>query len=489
MTTITTRLGKVTGGSTPGALRFLGIPFARPPVGALRFRAPEPHGPWAGTLDGTRFGDRAMQAELPDLLRQGRDAPDDSMSEDCLVLNIHTPAADQRARPVLFWIHGGAFTIGSANDYDGSILAAQGDVVVVAVNYRLGLFGFLDLAAHGDDLAGSAANGIRDQLLALAWVRDNIADYGGDPGNVTIFGESAGGASVNALLAAPAADGLYHRAIAHSGTAVTRPPPAAAPGLAAHLKVAEEGLLEHLKGMPAAQLLAAQVESGSGAGAGVDGTVVTRDTYQAIAEHGAGGVPYIAGYNLNEGTLFTAVDANAETFAPASQFIAAMTLDGADPTSYLAALKDAHPNDGARGIYERVWTDMFRRASMRTCEAASAAGPGGWLYRFDMPSTIQGGTLGATHASEIAFTFNRYARPDSAGLKFHDGGDPAVTRLAERWSNTVIAFARGGDPNGAGLPHWSPYSAEARDGLVLDAEPRIEANLDGAARALWPTGG
>ena len=493
MTTISTRLGKVMGRSAPampgterGVLQCLGIPYAKPPLGELRFRAPQPHGPWSGTLNATQLGNRAMQTELPDVLKLGRDPAPDAMSEDCLVLNIYTPAADGRARPVLFWIHGGGFTIGSANDYDGSVLAAQGDVVVVAVNYRMGLFGYLDLAAYGDELAGSASNGFRDQILALAWVRDNIADYGGDPDNVTIFGESAGGASVNAILAAPSADGLYHRAIAHSGTATTTPPPPVAAALAGFLKVPEEGLLQHLQAMPAADLLAAQADSGIGGGASIDGTVVTRDTYQAIAEHGAGGVPYIAGYNANEGTLFTAVGSDPDTFAPMAHFIAQMTCDGADPTDYLVAMRDAHPDDGAQELYERAWTDMFRRASMRTCEAATDAGPGGWLYRFDLPSTVMDGRLGATHASEIAFTFNAYTRPDAPGLKFHDGNDPAVRRLAEQWSNTVIAFARNGNPNGAGLPQWSRYSATERTALVLDAEPRIEADPDAAARGLWP---
>ena len=488
MTTITTRLGKVTGRSERGTEQFLGIPFAKPPVAGLRFRVPVPHGPWTSTLDATRLGNRAMQTELPDLLQTGRNRAADAMSEDCLVLNIYTPAADGRARPVLFWIHGGGYTIGSANDYDGTVLARQGDVVVVAVNYRLGLFGYLDLSAYGADFAGSASNGFRDQILALEWVRDNIGDYGGDPGNVTIFGESAGGGSVNAILAAPSADGLYHRAIAHSGSAMTTPPPAVAPALAGHLKVAEDSLLQRLQDMPAADLLALQVDSGIAGGTGVDGTVLTRDTYQAIAEHGAGGVPYMAGYNANEGTLFTAIDANEDTFAPATHFIAAMTCDGADPTEYLATQRAVHPEADAKALYELMWTDMFRRASMRTCEAATAAGPGGWLYRFDMPSTILEARLGATHASEIAFTFNAYAEPDSPALKFHDGNDPAVRHLAEDWSNTVIAFARTGDPNGAGLPTWSPYSSAAQSALVLDAEPRIEANPDSAARALWPGG-
>ena len=208
MTTITTRLGTIVGKLENGIQIYRGVPYAEPPVGERRFKAPELRGPWSGTLDATRPGNRAMQPKIP-----GLGSSSATYSEDCLVVDIYTPAADGRARPVLFWIHGGAYYIGSGNEHDGSILAAQGDVVIVTVNYRLGVFGFLDLSKYDDALAGSVSNGFRDQILALTWVRDNIKDYGGDPNNVTIFGVSAGGASVNALLAAPSADGLYHRAL------------------------------------------------------------------------------------------------------------------------------------------------------------------------------------------------------------------------------------------------------------------------------------
>ena len=358
MTPLTTRLGTIVGKSENDIQSFQGIPYAKPPVGERRFRAPEPHGPWSGTLDATRLGNRAMQPETPVSPPSA-----EAFSEDCLSVDIYTPAADGRARPVLFWIHGGAYYIGSGNDHDGSVLAAQGDVVVVTVNYRLGVFGFLDLSKYDDDLAGSASNGLRDPILALTWVRDNIADYGGDPNNVTIFGVSSGGGSVNALLAAPSADG---------------------------------------------------------------------------------------------------------------------------PGEYLAALQDAYPDDTGKTLTERVWTEMFRRAAIRTSEAVTAAGSSGWLYRFDLPSSVMDGALGATHGCEVPFTFNYYARPETSRIAFfHDPKDPVVRQLAEQWSNTVLAFARTGDPNGAGLPHWSPYSADRRGVLILDAASRIEQDPDSELRKRW----
>ncbi|MBV04957.1 MAG: hypothetical protein CL474_03080 [Acidobacteria bacterium] len=484
MTTVTTQLGTIAGKSENGIQMFLGVPYGKPPVDERRFLAPEPHGPWSGTLDATRLGNRAMQPENP----MGPPSAE-AFSEDCLTVDIYTPTADSGARTVLFWIHGGAYYIGSGNDHDGSILAAQGNVVVVAVNYRLGVFGFLDLSKYDDDLAGSASNGFRDQILALTWVRDNITDYGGDPNNVTIFGESAGGSSVNAILAAPSADGLYHRAIAHSATAITNPPSPLALGLATHLKVDEGDLLSCLQQLSAEELLAAQLGAGVLGEASVDGVVVTRDTYQAIA---ARGVPYIAGSNLHEGTFMTSFAPEGTPFDPMTAVLGAMPFDllpvGTEPGEYLAALRTAYPDDTDKTLYQRVYTEMFRRAAIRTSEAVAAAGSSGWLYRFDLPSSVMDGVLGATHGCEVAFTFNDYARPEISRIAFahyHDPKDPVVRQLAQQWSDTVLAFARTGDPNGAGLPHWPRYSANQREVMILDAKSRIEHDPDRQLRERW----
>ena len=493
MTTITTRLGTIVGKLENGIQIYRGVPYAEPPVGERRFKAPELRGPWSGTLDATRPGNRAMQPKIP-----GLGSSSATYSEDCLVVDIYTPAADGRARPVLFWIHGGAYYIGSGNEHDGSILAAQGDVVIVTVNYRLGVFGFLDLSKYDDALAGSVSNGFRDQILALTWVRDNIKDYGGDPNNVTIFGVSAGGASVNALLAAPSADGLYHRAISQSGLGVTNSPPplASASILAGYLKVDESELLTLIKQLPAEELLAAQLASGIRVDASVDGVVVTRNTYQAIAERGARGVPYIAGSSRDEATVFTSYAPEGSIFDPmiavqgTTTWLGAKTFDllrtGVEPAGYVAALRGAYPFDTSKKLYERVWNEMFRRSAIRTSEAVTAAGSIGWLYRFDLPSSGNGGALGAYHGSDVAFTFNDFARPSIPHRPFlYDPQDPVVLKLAEQWSNTVLAFARTGSPNGAGLPRWSSYSADKREVLILDAVSRIELDPDATLRKRW----
>ena len=257
---------------------------------------------------------------------------------------------------MLVWIHGGGFALGSANEYDGSMLAAQGDVVVVTINYRLGLLGFLDLSPLGEEFAGSASNGFRDQILALQWVRDNIADYGGDPGNVTVFGGSAGGHSVHALLAAPSADGLFHKAIAHSPGTVNTPPDDLLTPLAAELGLEGNALLAHLRAMSAGAFLAVQGAVGTGVG-GMDGTVVTRSTNAAILERGAQGVPLIAGTNRDEGTLFS-VGFDPATHGASERRIARFVTAGADPAPYLNALTATYPAAEPKG---------FTNASGETC--------------------------------------------------------------------------------------------------------------------------
>ena len=280
-----------------------------------------------------------------------------------MFLNVVTPGVEGAPRPVLFWIHGGGFVNGSANEYDGSMLAAQGDVVVVTINYRLGLFGYLDLSPLGSKFAGSGSNGFRDQVLALEWVRDNITDYGGDPGNITIFGESAGGASVLALLAAPAADGLYHKAIAHSPGTVDQPPPDLVTPLLTQLGGQAVDLYEKLRAMTAAELLAVQGAIPN-VGGGVDGTVVTRSTNDAITERGARGVPLIAGTNRDEGTFFSALIAMFDAdFQPANRELAAVVVGGANAAPYVDALEAQYPDADAVEIYERIWGAMFRKSA------------------------------------------------------------------------------------------------------------------------------
>jgi para-nitrobenzyl esterase len=480
MTYLKTRLGEIRGIDDGKVKSFLGIRYGQSPTNGRRFLPPLRTCPWTGTLDATTYPNRAMQLKT----ESSRGEPiEGDMDEDCLFLNIVTPSNNTKSCPVLLWIHGGAFINGSGNEFDGSVLAYQGNVVVVTVNYRLGLFGFLDLSIHGRRYASSASNNISDLILALQWLQENIGDYGGDCNNVTIFGESSGGSAVLGLLAAPSADNLYHKAIAHSPTCPYKTLSDPTDLILKQLNVDKNEYIETLLSMPAKKL----VDLKGYYGICVDGLVITRCAYEAIRDRGALGVPLLIGTNREEGTLYTSGEDEAQDHYPAWNIgLAKQTLCGGDPTKYLAALAREYPDASPGKFHEMIWTDMFRRNSLIAAELASAAGPGGWFYRFDYPANLpRYRKLGATHSCEMAFTFNLFAKKDARGHIFHDRDNPDVRRLANIWSDTIIGFARTGQPNGFGLPHWPKYRSPDRQCLIFDARPRIEADPDEIHRGLW----
>jgi len=484
MTTLATRLGKVRGLNDNRVQTFLGVPYAEPPIAERRFKAPLMTSGWDGTRDATQFPNRAMQPDSSINLSAFKQPIAGEVSEDCLYLNIVTPSTTGNPRPVLFWIHGGAFVTGSANEYDGSVLADQGDVVVVTVNFRCGAFGFLDVSALGPDYENSIANGVQDLTLALQWVQENIEDYGGDPGNVTIFGESSGGSLVHSLLGAPAADRFYHKAIAHSATCVYRLPTDRTESISKRMGVDQTDYLDKLLSMPAQDI----VDLDLGFGIVVDGTIITRSTFDAIKDRGEDGVPLITGTNRREGTLYTqGDDAEQEHYPALNKGLATEMLLGGDPANYLAGLRDTYPDATPGRFHEMLWIDMFRRICSRAAEAVSQAGPGAWLYRFDLPANLpEARNLGATHASEMAFTFNTFAKPDThACLTFHDRNDSVVRRVAKAWSDTIIRFAKTGNPNGGELPDWPVYETGERNCLIIDDDLRVESDPDELHRSLW----
>ena len=469
--TIETRLGPVTGLAQEDFLVFLGIPYVAPPVGDRRWMPPHPADPWPTGLDATHYPNRSFQPPHSGVLA-GREIPG-AFSEDCLYLNIYTPAADDKTRPVMFWIHGGAYIQGSANQYDGTALAVENDVVVVIINYRLGIFGFMDMSGFGSDYDGSAALGFQDQIAALSWVRDNIADYGGDANNVTIFGESAGGGSVLALLAAPTAKGLFHKAIGFSPGEVMGSPKDNIPALSRKLNSERPDLLVRLRDLPAESLLALQLDGVVNTDASVDGTIVTAQPSQAILESGGNGVPLIAGCNKDEGSFM------ADVFPPESRELMtqrfAVTIGNGNAAAYLAHLKDLVPSGDLREKLVREWYDCFRASALRTAEASTVAGAGGWVYSLEVPGSTP---LGAAHGSDVAFTFNmiNHCEPGLAG--FHEPTE--INRdIAGKWSKTFANFARTGDPNGGGLPEWPKYDPAKRACLVVDSDPKIVEDPDG----------
>ena len=479
-----TRMGKVRGVDHGEVKEFLGLRYGLSTAGKRRFLPPVMAPKWNTTFDATQHPNQAMQQ----IKSQSIWPPvAGKVSEDCLFLNIVTPTTQDTPRPVLFWIHGGAFVSGSANEYDGSVLAAQGDVVVVTVNFRLGVLGFLDLSAEGPEYRHSASNGVLDIILALQWVRDNIQDYGGDPANVTLFGESSGGTLVLSLLAAPVADTLYHKAIAHSATCVFRQPSDRADALAKRLKVERSKFMAALLSLSGEEIVGLNIP----AGVCIDGSVITRSSLNAIAERGAAGVPLMTGTNLREGTLYTNGDDASQAHYPSfNTGLAKEMLLGCDPHHYLAALDEAYPglSDGKR--HELIWTDMFRRICLLAAESATGAGTGGWLYRFDLPANLpQFQKLGATHSAEMAFTFNSFATPERDYKVYHDWRDPTVRQVAKVWSDTIIRFARTGQPNGGDLPHWPRYEDRQRHCLIINRDFKVQSDPDKLHRGLWQRGG
>jgi para-nitrobenzyl esterase len=301
MTIAATRSGKVEGVEHDGVLVFRGIPYAAPPVGPRRFLPPAREAAWDGVRDATRFSPEIAQADLPIARMLGSGGA--NSSEDGLYLNVWTPACDDARRPVMVWIHGGAYIFGSGSVawYDGTRFARQGDVVLVTINYRLGPLGFLHLADEfGPALAGSGNAGILDQVAALEWVRESIAGFGGNPDDVTIFGESAGANSVGTLLGLPAARGLFHKAIAQSGAGMwvsDRDRAASIARLTLDQLPGRPRDIETLQSLPVADLFAAQPGARVGAGASgggltwqpvVDGDVLTQKPLDAVkAGHAA----------------------------------------------------------------------------------------------------------------------------------------------------------------------------------------------------------
>ncbi len=447
---VTTSAGALRGAAQGDIVVFRGIPFAAPPVGALRWRPPQPPAAWDGVRDATKFG-----PACPQILRPG--APELPQSEDCLTLNVYAPAtAPQGGLPVMVWIHGGGFTqgAGSLPAYDGTSFARQG-VVLVTLNYRLdrlGRFGHpaLTRAQAGEGLANY---GLMDQVQALGWVRDNIAAFGGDPQQVTIFGHSAGGVSVNFLMAVPAARGLFQRAIAQSGgvaievTQRLREPAGRFPALekdgvevAASVGIADdERAPEKLRALDVAQILAFKHENNS-TNPVVDGTFVPEDIGRVFHEGRQHAVPYLTGIDSWEASLIRRFNLPPQAVL--------FDVPAARAREVYGPLDD-------RALTEAYFSDVLFLAPAWTLAAdMAAAKEPAWLYYYSyVDDALRGTVPGAAHGDEVGHLFQQARRPDGA-LSAHDLDVSAPLR--RYWLN----FARNGDPNGADLPRWPPFNRD-----------------------------
>ncbi len=492
---VDTPSGPVQGLEKRGVLQFRGIPFAR----AERFRAPQRVEPWAEVRDATRFGLTAPQvAGLTESLIGAQDRPS---GEDCLVLNVFTPAADEGARPVMVWIHGGGFTSGAGSVpwYDGTNLVLRGDVVVVTINYRLGALGFLHLGHLDPGFAGSGANGIRDQVMALEWVRDNIDAFGGDPGNVTIFGESAGGMSVGTLLGTPAAAGLFHGAIAQSGAAAHTHRPDTAEWVTGRILSALDlspTSVEGLLAAPVDALLAAQgtVEAGRGLAASdgegppvgaltfqpvVDGTVLPGPVLDAVSAGSASGVPLVIGSTAEEWNLFHIRARSAGSMSEEQLRHRVATLAGDRADDVIDAYRSGGADTGPDAVMCSIMTDhVFRIPAIRLASAQVPHAPRVSMYRFDYASPA----LGACHAIDVPFVFDNL---DRRGVDMLLGGlDEGSRALAGRTAQAWVTAARTGLPAHDDLD-WPAYDLDRRLTCVLDREVAVEADPGAGRRTLW----
>lgn len=487
--------GKLEGEEQDGVLVFRGVPFALAPLGARRWLPPEQLAAWSGVRDARRFGPVAPQnpvllAALAAMKIAGE------QSEDCLNLNIWTPAADRRRRPVMVWIHGGGFTIGSGSQpiYDGSVLARRGDTVLVTINYRMGALGFLRLSdLTGGRIPSTGNEAILDQIAALRWVRDNIAEFGGDPENVTLFGESAGAMSVGTLLAMPQARGLFHKAILQSGSCHTAASVERANRVAERLlsklgvAAADPGAI---RALPADRLLKALLLAdgrtpdpalGMAYQPVVDGTLLPRPAIEMVAQGSAQGVVVMIGSNLEEWKLFALNDPSLPQLdreGLAKRVSRRLTADFADPLigAYQKTRAQRGAPTGAPELFSAIETDrVFRMPGVRLAEVQGRREPRLFSYLFTWRSPAMGGALGSCHALELGFVFGTNHLP---GMTAFAGAGVAVERIEREIQDAWLGFARAGDPG------WPAYTERSRTTMLFGESSGAEnAPLEGERRA------
>ncbi|MSP61770.1 MAG: carboxylesterase family protein [Myxococcales bacterium] len=488
-----TKQGMIHGAQDGPARAFLGLPFAAPPVGDNRFRPPQPAPSFAGVRDATAYGKTCPQ------FNPTTGAYDEKTSEDCLTLNVWTPTAPSSPRPVMVWLHGGGFVLGSGSEdlYVGTNLAAAGDVVVVTVNYRLGALGFLAhpaLAAEDPGHPSSGNYGLLDQQAALRWVQSNIAAFGGDPKNVTLFGESAGGISVCQQLVSPGAAGLFHRAIVESGPCVVLPAPTRATweaqgeALAKALSCGGDApalrtCLRVKSAREVAGALPRRTEIIFGEGYAwtphQDG-VVLPDSPLALLKAGRGArVPLLVGANRDEGTIFFALGAKVENEADARKALGAI-MPAAQVDAVLNQYKLASyptPKDAAL----QVMADAFACDARRLARLHSAHSP---VFEYHFTRAFQWAipNLGAFHSAELPFIFkNPYTF-----INLKDEEKPLSDAMQSYWTR----FAAKGDPNGGaptGGVAWPAYTSDGDQHLKLDLTIETGSGLRKSACDFWDT--
>lgn len=486
--------GRLRGVVEDGLAVFRAVPYAAPPVGALRWRPARPHPGWSGTRDATADGPSApqMYMEGGDPVLGGHGSP--PFDEDCLTLNVWTPAADNARRPVLVWIHGGGFVSGSGSlpNYSGATFARDGDLVVVSINYRIGPLGYLHTGPEEGAQDPGANHWLTDQLAALRWVRDNIAAFGGDPDAITVAGQSGGAVSTAALAGLPETRGLIRRVILMSPPfGLDLPVPDDRPErTAAYLEAAGVKSLAELRMLPWPELI--------GAVGGlfarttrwgywptpflpvVDGVSLPRHPAEALLHGAAAGIEVMIGWTREEANFGFALN-EVHAAADRDQVTAriADTFGAEAAPGVYAAYERARP--GARPadvLMDLITDELFRVPALRLAEARAEAGHPVWAYQFDFPAAAYEGRLGAAHCLELPFAFANFGQWADAPLT--SGLDPAVRDgLAHTMHEAWIAFVRTGDPNHPDMPTWSPYEKDTRTTMRFDSVVTALADLGG----------
>jgi para-nitrobenzyl esterase len=485
---VATTNGPVQGYRERGLNVFKGLRYAAPPLGTLRFKPPQRPAPWTEVADAVALGAPAIQVGVaPGEVTGGRSNGDPpapgqpGTDEDCLYINVWTQGLAGK-RPVMVWLHGGGFANGSggAAMYDGGNLARRGDVVTVTVNHRLNVFGYLHLGELGGDPSSGQA-GMLDIVLVLEWVRDNIASFGGDPANVTIFGESGGGAKVSMLQAMPGAHGLFHRAIVQSGPGLRAVPTARATENAKALLDAlgvKPGELARLETLPAAEIqaAAAKVAGAQGPMAGyspcIDGLALPRDPFHPDAPAISAGVPVMIGTNKDETTLFLRGHPKFGEFTEDDLAERAKEQLGDKAGPVVAALRKLFPDYSPTFLICAVQTvQMMWLNSVLLAERKAAQGSGPvYMYMLTWETPAARGSLKCPHALEIPLVFdNVESARDFVGR--HNGDEPQ--RVSDQMSEAWLAFARTGNPATAALPDWPAYDAKRRGTMIFDLESKV----------------
>jgi para-nitrobenzyl esterase len=490
--------GKLEGYLENGLFVFKGIPYAAPPLGDLRWMPPQPVKPWSGVRNAKEFGPIAPQTPMPAGVIPQNLLP---QSEDCLTLNIYTPGLDNEKRPVMVWIHGGAFTIGSGSDamYESDKLPKRGNIVLVKINYRLGMLGFLRLKdVTGGKIPSTGNEGLMDQVAALKWVKENIAAFGGDPSNVTVFGESAGGMSIGCLMVMPSARKLFQKAILESGvgsTAVPLQESNTAAGQFLKLSGIKKDNVKAFRALTTAQLLEiegrmrtmiagrGEVQKITATTPVVDGEVIPDVPNQMARKGLAKDIPAIIGTNLEEWKLFAMMQPGFNQIDEAELLKRVGVFVSADDAkklvaAYRTALQKRGPAVTPADILAAIDTDiMFRMPALEMVEAQNDNSQKIYSYLFTWKSPAMGGAFGACHGLEVGFVFGN-------NDAMFCGNGPEADRLSESIQDAWIAFAQTGNPSTKSLGDWPVYGAK-RMTMLLGKESKVVAAPYDGERAAW----